>query len=124
MMVVQDFKILLNTIIMKKQHEFSRRDFFKSSALGAFGALTVPAILTGCTGTESKNGPFVVNANEILFKAPAGRPLKAGLVGCGGRGTGAAADFLAAGDYGHLVPLAGLDGHLAAGGGNVEDGAN
>ena len=83
---------------MNKQNECSRRDFFKSSALGAFGALTVPAILTGCTGTESKKEPLVVNANEILFKAPAGRLLKAGLVGCGGRGTGAAADFLAAGD--------------------------
>ena len=81
-----------------KNNQSSRRSFFKTSALGALGTITVPTIITGCSGSESKKEQFVVNANEIFMKAPAGRPLKAGLVGCGGRGTGAAQDFLAAGD--------------------------
>ena len=85
---------------MKKQNDVSRRDFFKNSALGAIGAFTVPTLLTGCTTTETRGGEPLreLNVHEIMAKAPDGRPLKAGLVGCGGRGSGAATDFLAAGD--------------------------
>lgn len=42
----------------------------------------------------------------ILDEAPDGRPLKAGLIGCGGRGTGAAVDFLNAGPNLQVVALA------------------
>ncbi|MDR3260805.1 MAG: Gfo/Idh/MocA family oxidoreductase [Tannerella sp.] len=81
--------------------QFSRRSFFKNSALGMIGAGSVPAFLNGCsTGAgsgseESKLKDVVVP--EILKSAPDGKLLKAGLVGCGGRGTGAACDFLNAG---------------------------
>jgi myo-inositol 2-dehydrogenase/D-chiro-inositol 1-dehydrogenase len=43
---------------------------------------------------------------EMLDKAPNGKKLKAGLVGCGNRGTGAALNFLAAGDGLEIVALA------------------
>ncbi len=83
---------------MNKHYEYSRRDFFKSSALGVAGAMTVPALLAGCSGSGSKEQPLKeVAVPEILKTAPEGKPLKAGLVGCGGRGTGAAVNFLDAG---------------------------
>ena len=82
-----------------ENYQSSRRSFFKTSALGALGTITVPALLTGCTGTGTKEDRLKeVTVPEILEKAPDGRPLKAGLVGCGGRGTGAALNFLDAGD--------------------------
>ena len=77
----------------------SRRSFFKTSALGALGTITVPTILVGCSGTAQKEVKLRdVEVPEILDKAPDGKPLKAGLVGCGSRGTGAAGDFLNAGN--------------------------
>ena len=82
---------------MKEDFKLSRRDFIKSSALGTLGVLStvgVPALLTGCSSPKKK---VTVTVPEILASAPEGRPLKAGLVGCGGRGTGAACNFLDAG---------------------------
>ena len=77
----------------------SRRSFFKTSALGALGTITMPAILGGCSGAASKEEKLKeVVVPEIRDKAPDGKPLKAGLVGCGDRGTGAAFDFINAGD--------------------------
>ena len=82
-----------------KDMKSSRRSFFKTSALGALGTIGVPAFVGGCSGTASKMEKlYDVSVPEILTKAPDGKPLKAGLVGCGGRGTGAALDFLAAGN--------------------------
>jgi len=77
----------------------NRRSFFKASALGALGTLTAPSLLTGCAGVGSKDVPLrEIIVPEILEIAPDGIPLKAGLVGCGGRGTGAALNFLDAGN--------------------------
>lgn len=56
----------------------SRRDFLKTSAIVG-SALAAPAILPGG-----------------LFAADSGAPLKVGLIGCGGRGTGAASQALRA----------------------------
>ena len=82
-----------------KNNQSSRRDFFKTSALGALGTITVPTILTGCTGSGSNEDRMKeVSVHEIMPKAHDGKPLKAGVVGCGGRGSGAALDFLNAGD--------------------------
>jgi myo-inositol 2-dehydrogenase/D-chiro-inositol 1-dehydrogenase len=64
----------------------ARRDFLKSA--GAIGGAVVagfPAILSG---------------------APAANALKIGLVGCGGRGTGAASEALKADDYAELTAVA------------------
>ncbi|MDR2423675.1 MAG: Gfo/Idh/MocA family oxidoreductase [Prevotellaceae bacterium] len=76
----------------------NRRNFFKSSAFGVAGTLSVPAFLSGCSSKDSGSGKIRnVVVPEILPSAPDGRTLKAGLVGCGGRGTGAAFNFIAAG---------------------------
>ncbi|MDR1602648.1 MAG: hypothetical protein LBS42_09510, partial [Tannerella sp.] len=70
----------------KKDSHFSRRNFLKSSALGIMGTtVATPAFLSSCSGQgsgESKLKDVVVP--EILASAPDGKPLKAGLVGCGG----------------------------------------
>lgn len=42
---------------------------------------------------------------ELLEQAPDGKVIKAGLIGCGGRGTGAAMDFLNAGPNLQIVAL-------------------
>ncbi|MDR0714772.1 MAG: Gfo/Idh/MocA family oxidoreductase [Bacteroidales bacterium] len=76
--------------------KFNRRDFVKSSALGVMSAVSVPALLGGCSGAKQEKAKEVA-VPEILKSAPDGKPLKAGLVGCGGRGTGAACNFLDAG---------------------------
>ena len=69
---------------------YNRREFIGVGALAAAG------IIAGCSkGSGSKRSmkPYV-----FLDKAVDGKELKAGLIGCGGRGTGAARDFLSAGD--------------------------
>jgi hypothetical protein len=66
--------------------KFSRRSFFKNSALGVIGTVSVPAFLNGCstgTGTGSEESKLKdVAVPEILKSAPDGKLLKAGLVGC------------------------------------------
>src|ERR1043166_8766137 len=66
----------------------SRREFLKTSALVG-GALAAPAILPG-----------------NLFAKTNSDTLKVGLVGCGGRGTGAASQALSADNNVVLVAMA------------------
>ena len=76
----------------------NRRDFFKTSALGMIGVAGVPVFLSGCAEHAPKEDVLKeVDVTPIWDKAPDGKPLKAGLVGCGGRGTGAAVNFVQAG---------------------------
>lgn len=86
---------------MSNPSKFNRRQFFKSSAMGTLGAIAVPGLLNSCSGKSSQpSGEEALKdvvVPEILKKAPDGKPLKAGLVGCGGRGSGAAINFLDAG---------------------------
>ncbi|MDR1859879.1 MAG: Gfo/Idh/MocA family oxidoreductase [Bacteroidales bacterium] len=83
------------------KESINRRTFLKSSAIaGAMGAIGTgsAAVLTSC---ESK-GPVYTPLNEpgsyyvpeLPDLAADGKPLKAGIIGCGGRGSGAAIDFL------------------------------
>ena len=68
----------------------SRRDFLKTSTTAAFaGALASPFVLTGNAQNASPGGT-----------------LKIGLIGCGGRGTGAAAQALKADSHIELVAVA------------------
>ena len=77
----------------------NRRTFLKTSVLGALGTISVPAILGSCSNSTPKEDKLKnVVIHEILDKAPDGKPLKAGLIGCGDRGTGAAVDFISAGN--------------------------
>ena len=76
---------------MKDQDKaLSSREFVGAvGAAGAMGAL-LSSGASAATPTAGQQTPF-------LDQAPDGRPIKAGLVGCGGRGTGAANNFLNAG---------------------------
>ena len=87
---------------MKKRDFLNRRQFIGRSAIGALGAVSIPGMIISCSSStedkgETKDSLKEVEVPELLDQAPDGKPLKAGLVGCGGRGTGAAMDFLAAG---------------------------
>ena len=79
----------------KKESNSSRRDF-----MGAVTAVGAGMLLTRC----SKSYPKIA----FVDKAPDGPLLKAGLVGCGGRGTGAVQDFLKAGPNLQISALADL----------------
>lgn len=61
-----------------KTSSISRRDFIKTSAAGA------ATVLAG---------------KSVIFAAPAGRKLRIGLIGCGGRGNGALQNCLDAGEH-------------------------
>lgn len=90
---------------MKKDNGISRRSFLKSSAMvGAVGALgtgSAATVLTSCGGTGEKAGatkalrePGTYYVPDLVDLATDGKELKAGVVGCGGRGSGAALNFL------------------------------
>jgi myo-inositol 2-dehydrogenase/D-chiro-inositol 1-dehydrogenase len=53
-----------------------------------------------------KKGALLASAPVLLQGAPAAKAIKVGLVGCGGRGTGAAAQALKADDYAELTAVA------------------
>lgn len=77
---------------MKKS--ISRRNFLgKAAAAGAAGAV-IPSFMNSCSSDGRMKD---VTIPEFLDSAPDGPELKAGLIGCGGRGTGAAINFLSAG---------------------------
>ncbi len=79
----------------KENKSLSRRQFFgNAAAISAFSALGMGYVLNSCSGPKDAVPPGMP---PLLDQAPEGRPLKAGLIGCGGRGTGAALNFLAAG---------------------------
>ena len=86
-------------MMSNQKSKVNRRTFLSNVALGSLGTMGIPSILTGCSGSSSKDVPLrEIIVPEIRDKALDGKPLKAGLVGCGDRGTGAAVDFIHAGD--------------------------
>src|SRR5690554_380182 len=87
---------------MNKPKSTNRRQFLGDSlAIGALGALGTGPLLSSCSKPKEKYTPPV-----FPEQAPDGRPLKAGLIGCGGRGTGAAVNFLNAGPNLQITALA------------------
>jgi predicted dehydrogenase len=72
--------------------DLKRRDFIAKATLGTMGAAT---LMSACS-TASETKP-IDEPPKLLDQAPDGEVLKAGLIGCGGRGTGAAINFLDAG---------------------------
>jgi predicted dehydrogenase len=84
-----------------RKSEIGRRDFIGSvAALGA-------AAMSACA-MPAKRGRAAATRPQgtVLAQAPDGPVLKAGLIGCGGRGRGAAGNFLAAGPSLRITALA------------------
>ncbi len=76
-----------------KQKLKSRREFIgDAAAIGLIGAAGAGYLLSSCSSDRSRHP-----APVFYDRAPDGPLLKAGLIGCGGRGTGAAFNFLNAG---------------------------
>lgn len=100
---------------MKKENSISRRSFLKSTAMaGALGAIGTgsASVLTSCAGgseSAAANKPLKEPGTyyipELPDKATDGKELKAGVIGCGGRGSGAAFNFLEAGNGVTIVAL-------------------
>jgi predicted dehydrogenase len=67
-----------------------RRKFISDAAIAA-AAISSIGIVSACKEKKKEK------LSELLTNAPDGKVLKAGLIGCGGRGTGAAVNFLDAG---------------------------
>lgn len=80
-----------------------RRKFLGTTALAGIGLVGAGAILSGCKGKAVKE---VKGLPPVLKGAPKGRKLKAGLVGAGARGTGAAINFISAGPDLEIIALA------------------
>ena len=91
---------------MENKNELSRRKFISNTALGTIGTFSVAGILASCAGSGQKGGK--ASLPELLNEAPDGKVLKAGLIGCGGRGTGAAVNFIDAGPNLQIVALGDL----------------
>lgn len=95
---------------MKKDNGISRRSFLKGSAfaagaVGVIGTGGAAGMLTSCSevgSSESKLKPLkepgTYYVPDLVDFAKDGKELKAGVIGCGGRGSGAAFNFLNAGN--------------------------
>ena len=96
------------------KNSINRRDFLSSAAvMGAAGTLGTGALLSSCGGGSKApiltplrpEGEWNVLQGILLDKAKDGVPLKAGIIGCGSRGSGAAQNFLDAGPNLSVVAL-------------------
>ena len=99
------------------KNSINRRDFLSSAAMvGAAGTLGAGTFLTSCGGSKEPaliplrpeaewNIPKLYEGGILPEKAKDGKPLKAGLIGCGGRGGGAAQNFLNAAPNVSVVAL-------------------
>lgn len=91
-----------------KKSEISRRKFLGTAATVGAAGIVAPTILTGCGTSSAKDEPkkFAAVPEPAWFdQAPDGKVLKAGVIGCGGRGSGAAINFLNAGPNLQIVAL-------------------
>jgi myo-inositol 2-dehydrogenase/D-chiro-inositol 1-dehydrogenase len=84
-----------------KKSSISRRNFLGKAATVGVAGVVVPTIITSCARETKK----VVEVPAFLDQAPDGPVLKAGLIGCGGRGSGAIDQFLSAGPNLQVVAL-------------------
>lgn len=90
-----------------------RRDFLTNSLLIGAGIPLGAAsgLLTSCSSDNQKNSSKTYTEEKVgMFSfvdtAPDGKPIKAALIGCGDRGTGAAVNFLESGPNVSIVALA------------------
>jgi len=86
------------------KNRYNRRKFLETTAFtGVVGALGVGSILSSCSKKKSNKE---LGLPPLLSHAPDGKKLKAGLIGAGNRGTGAAFNFLGAGPNLEVTALA------------------
>ena len=87
---------------MKKKNRLSRRSFLKASALagtiGVIGGGVSTGLFSSCSSNNKSNNtplrePGSYYIPELPDMAVDGKELRAGVIGCGGRGSGAAFDF-------------------------------
>jgi predicted dehydrogenase len=98
---------------MTKKNSLSRRDFFSTTAVvGVVGTIGAGAALASCASGPEKlvplkslEGAYIPN---LVDKADDGKLLKAGVIGCGGRGSGAVQNFLDAAGNVQIVALGDL----------------
>src|SRR5690554_6439699 len=98
-----------------KENNLTIRSFLKTSAVaGAVGVIGTGSagLLSSCSDTNKKNGAVVPLRESGTYYIPElpdlatdGNELKAGVVGCGGRGSGAAINFLNAANGVTIVAL-------------------
>jgi myo-inositol 2-dehydrogenase / D-chiro-inositol 1-dehydrogenase len=80
-----------------------RRRFLRDAAsIAALGALGTGMLLQSCSSDKTKKAAIPA----FLDQAPDGRTLKVGLIGCGGRGTGALFNFINSGPGIEITALA------------------
>jgi myo-inositol 2-dehydrogenase/D-chiro-inositol 1-dehydrogenase len=80
-----------------------RRKFLGTTALAGIGLVGAGVILNSCKKTS---GTQVLGLPPVLNGAPKGKKLRAGLVGVGDRGTGAAINFISSGPDLEIIALA------------------
>ncbi len=100
-----------------ENNKFSRRGFLKSSALAGFtaaiGTAGAATALTSCKGGEDKSSNKLIPLKpqgsyytpELPDMATDGKELKVGVIGCGGRGSGAIFNCLSAANGIKVVAL-------------------
>jgi len=93
--------------VQEEKKSINRREFIgTATAAGALGALGLGALVSACSQKESAE----LNLPPLLEQAPDGPTLKAGVIGCGGRGTGASINFLDAGPNLEITALSDVFG--------------
>ncbi|MFZ0282483.1 MAG: Gfo/Idh/MocA family oxidoreductase [Bacteroidales bacterium] len=80
--------------VARQNEGIDRRSFISKSTLAAIGTIGASNLIASCSREPMKKE---IKLPALLTRAPDGPLLKAGLIGCGGRGTGAAANYLDAG---------------------------
>jgi predicted dehydrogenase len=80
----------------------NRRKFIGNTAMAGLGIAGAGSLLTSCR----RNKPDALGLPPILRGAPKGKKLRAGLIGAGARGTGAAINFISAGPDLEVIALA------------------
>ncbi len=86
-----------------KTTNISRRKFLEKTAIVGAAGIVGASTLRSCKGKKNHQE---LGLPPLLDQAPDGKKLKAGLVGCGNRGTGAALNFMDAGPNLEIVALA------------------
>ena len=91
------------------EEKMNRRGFLKASSILGVGSVVGASALLAACGNENKMVPLKQPGEfyvpELPDKAIDGKELKVGVVGCGGRGSGAIQDLLAAADKIKVVAL-------------------